>query len=105
MPPSSAGFAPAAFCSSGFPVVTPVVRSSVARALKESFPYIRVFRSVQGWGYHFLASNQPLPQRSAAELAGRLPANAARDLVEWDSGTTPEQEFADVLSREVRSIS
>ena len=78
-----------------------VVRSSVARALKESFPYIRVFHSVEGWGYHFLASNQPLPNRTAAELAGRLPINAARDLVEWDPDTTPEQEFANVLSREV----
>ena len=78
-----------------------VVRSSVARALKESFPYIRVFRSVEGWGYHFLASNQPLPNRTAAELAERLPVNAARDFVEWDPGTTPEQEFADVLKREI----
>jgi spermidine synthase len=78
-----------------------VVRSSVARALKESFPCVRVFRSVEGWGWHFLASNQPLPQRTAAELAGRLPANAARDLVEWDPDTTPEQEFASVLNREV----
>ena len=78
-----------------------VVRSSVARALKESFPYVRVFRSVQGWGWHFLASNQPLPQRTAAELAGRLPINAARDFVEWDPDTTPEQEFADVLKKEV----
>jgi hypothetical protein len=56
---------------------------------------------VQGWGWHFLASNQPLPERTAAELAGRLPVNAARDLVEWDSGTTPEQQFADVLKKEV----
>ncbi len=78
-----------------------VVRASVARALKESFPYVRVFRSVQGWGWHFLASNQPFPQSTSAELAARLPANAARDLVEWDPDRTPEQEFANVLSREV----
>ena len=78
-----------------------VVRASVTRALKESFPYVRVFRSVQGWGWHFLASNQPLANRSATELAGRLPADAARDLVEWDPETTPEQEFANVLNREV----
>jgi spermidine synthase len=78
-----------------------VVRASVARALKESFPYVRVFRSVQGWGWHFLASRQLLPERTAAELAGRLPVHAARDLVEWDSGTTPEQQFADVLKKEV----
>ena len=78
-----------------------VVHASVARALKESFPYVRVFHSVQGWGYHFLASNQPLPERTAAELGQRLPVNAARDLMEWDPDTTPERQFAGVLKREI----
>ncbi len=66
-----------------------VVHASVARALKESFPYVRVFHSVQDWGYHFLASDQPLPNRTAAELAARLPASAARDFVEWGPGGDP----------------
>jgi len=78
-----------------------VVHASVARALNESFPYVRVFHSVQGWGYHFLASNQPLPERTAAELGQRLPVSAARDLVEWDPETTPERQFADILKREI----
>jgi spermidine synthase len=77
-----------------------VVHASVARALKESFPYVRVFRSVQDWGYHFLASDQPLPDRTAAELAERLPAGAARDFVEWGPEATPELQFADILQRE-----
>jgi hypothetical protein len=72
----------------------------VARALKESFPYVRVFHSVQEWGYHFLASDQPLPDRTAAELAARLPAGAARDFVEWGPEATPELQFADILQRE-----
>jgi spermidine synthase len=77
-----------------------VVHASVARALKESFPYVRVFHSVQDWGYHFLASDQPLPDRTAAELAERLPAGAARDFVEWGPEATPELQFADILRRE-----
>ena len=77
-----------------------VVHASVARALKESFPYVRVFHSVQDWGYHFLASDQPLPNRTAAELAARLPASAARDFVEWGPEATPELQFADILQRE-----
>ena len=77
-----------------------VVHASVARALKESFPYVRVFHSVQEWGYHFLASDQPLPDRTAAELAARLPAGAARDFVEWGPEATPELQFADILQRE-----
>ena len=54
-----------------------VVRSSVARALKESFPYVRVFRSVQGWGWHFLASNQPLPA-AYRRRTGRTSARQCR---------------------------
>ena len=78
-----------------------VVHASVARALKESFPYVRVFHSVEGWGYHFLASDRPLPNPTAAELARRLPPKAAADLMEWGPESTPEQEFAVVLSREI----
>ncbi len=78
-----------------------VVRASVARALKESFPYVRVFHSVEGWGYHFLASDTPLPNPAAAELAQRLPAKAASDLLEWGPETTPEHQFADVLKNEI----
>jgi len=79
----------------------PVVRASVARALKESFPYVRVFHSVEGWGYHFLASESPLPNPTAAELALRLPDKAATDFLEWGPDTTPEGQFADVLKREI----
>ena len=79
----------------------PVVRASVARALKESFPYVRVFHSVEGWGYHFLASESPLPNPTAAELAQRLPDKAATDFLEWGPETTPEGQFADVLKREI----
>ena len=78
-----------------------VVRASVARALKESFHYVRVFHSVEGWGYHFLASDTPLPNPAAAELARRLPAKAASDLLEWGPETTPEHQFADVLKNEI----
>jgi spermidine synthase len=77
-----------------------VVRVSVARALKESFSYVRVFSSVEDHGYHFLASDHPLPDRTPTELAERLPAKAASDLLEWGPETTPEHQFAAVLKRE-----
>ena len=70
------------------------VEVAVAKALKESFPYTRVYRSIEGWGYHFLASAEPLPVLSPAELAARLPARAAADLVEWGPHATPELQFA-----------
>lgn len=78
-----------------------LVHASVARALKESFPYVRVFRSVEGWGYHFLASDFALPNLSAAGLAQRLPAKARADLVEWGPEATPERQFTAVLGREI----
>ena len=70
-----------------------VVRAAVARALKESFPYVRVFHSAEGWGYHFLASESPLPNPTAAELAQRLPAKAAIDFLEWGPETTLKASF------------
>jgi spermidine synthase len=57
--------------------------AAVARALKNSFPYVRVFRWGTRWGFHFLCSEQPLPNLTAGELQNRLPADAAADLAEW----------------------
>jgi predicted membrane-bound spermidine synthase len=75
--------------------------ASVARSLKESFPYVRVFHSVEGWGYHFLASDSPLPQVSATVLASRLPSAAAADLLEWGPAVNAEQQFGAVLNQEL----
>ena len=76
------------------------LQSSIGRALAESFPYVRVFGPLEGTGLHYLASNDPLLEPSAEELAARLPASAARDLVEWGPGTTPVENFALVLNKE-----
>jgi predicted membrane-bound spermidine synthase len=78
-----------------------VTTISVARALQESFPYVRAFVGIEGWGIHFLASRQPIPARSPAELAKRMPASAAADLVEWGPLPTAEQQFAAVLKQEI----
>jgi spermidine synthase len=79
--------------------------AAVARALKDSFPYVRVFGSVDGWGYHFLASEQALPHLSAEELQHRLPADAVADLTEWDAppggGAAALDAFDTVLHNEV----
>jgi spermidine synthase len=74
---------------------------SVARALKESFPYVRGFIGIAGWGIHYLASRQPIPNRSPAELAKRMPPSAAADLVEWGPLPTAEQQFTAVLGNEI----
>jgi predicted membrane-bound spermidine synthase len=83
------------------PPADPVVAAAVARALKESFPCVRVFHSIEGWGYHFLASATPILSSSAAEMAQKLPSDAARDLMEWGPASNPEEQFAMVLNREI----
>ncbi len=78
--------------------------ASVARALRNSFPYVRVFGSIDGWGLHFLASEHPLPTRTAEDLLRRLPAAAVADLTEWDSpggNEAAEEAFDTVLQNEV----
>jgi spermidine synthase len=84
------------------PAGDPATRASVARAIGESFPYVRVYRSVEGWGYHMLASESPIPALPASTLAARLPAGAVADLVEWGPASTPEDQFALVLHREMQ---
>lgn len=78
-----------------------VVVSSVTRALTESFAHVRALASVEDFGLHYLASDAPIPERTAEELAARMPEAAARDLVEWGPAPTPEGMFAIVLEREM----
>jgi len=79
----------------------PYVRASVARALKESFPYVRVFPAVEGAGVHFLASALPIPSHTAEQLLSRMPASAIKDMMEWGPEPNPERQLAIVLDREL----
>lgn len=74
---------------------------AITRALREEFPYVRVFGSMEGWGLHFLASMEPIPSSSGAELAGRMPPSAVQDLLEWGPSATAEGQFNLVLTREI----
>ncbi len=74
--------------------------ASFVKALTESFPYVRTFGSVEGWGLHLLASLQPLGSTPADALAARLPDRAVRDLLEWGPLPTAVEQFAVVLTHE-----
>jgi len=78
----------------------PTALVSVAKALQESFPYIRVFHTVGGWGNHFLASTSPLTATSASVLASRLPPAAVSDLLEFGPAHSAEEQFASVTNSE-----
>lgn len=76
-------------------------QTAVAKALKDSFPYIRVFRGMEGWGWHFLASERPIPVRTAAELVASMPRGAVRDMMEWGPATTPVDQVGLLLAHEL----
>jgi len=84
-----------------FPGGDSATTAAVARALQRSFPHVRVFRSFEHFGYHFLASMSAIPDTSAPQLAARLPADAVRDLMEWGPESTPERQFQFILDSEV----
>ena len=77
------------------------IRVAVTRAIQQSFAYVRVFGPIEDRGIHLLASDSPIPQRSAHELAERLPAAASADLVEWGPYSSAEAQFAAVLQKEI----
>jgi spermidine synthase len=76
----------------------PEVVVAIARALHETFPVVRVFLSVEGWGLHILASDRPIGDAPGDTLAARLPEAARRDLLEW----WPRWNAAAPLARVVR---
>jgi spermidine synthase len=85
-----------------FPGGEPIIAAAVTRSIVESFPYVRMFPSIEGWGYHYVASDAPIPERSAVDLASRLPPRAAADLTEWFEGITVPQLMERLLAREIK---
>jgi predicted membrane-bound spermidine synthase len=93
---------PGAILQQWLPDFDPATLLAVVLSIQAEFPYVRAFQSCEGSGLHFFASDAPLPDVTAAELARRLPPAAARDLVEWGPEPTPEKQFALVLGREAK---
>lgn len=81
-----------------FPGGEPAIEQAVARALLAEFPHVVAYRSVEGWGYHFLASMQPIVEPAPAEFARRLPAGAQRDVTEWGPAPSAEGMAALILA-------
>ncbi len=74
---------------------------AVAKSLRDVFPHVRVFVSVAGWGFHFLASAEPFSMPGPDEFVDRLPKLARVDLVEWSDPKEPRTAAQGILSREV----
>ena len=98
---AAARLAPDGVLQQWIPLAEPMVASAMIRAVADSFPHVRVFQSIEGWGTHILASPSPLELPSARTLARRMPPAAVKDLVEWQPDMRPEWMFLVVLRREV----
>ena len=71
-----------------------VDRAAVAKSLRAVFWVRQSVQVNRGLG---LASacehDQPIPDRTAAELVARMPAPAVKDMMEWGPAATPEEQF------------
>ncbi len=76
-------------------------QAAIARALTEIFPYVRIYPSVLGFGFHYLASASPIPERTAEELVNRMPASAVADMMEWGPSDTPAGQFGLMLAHPI----
>jgi len=72
-----------------------LVLEAVVGAIVEVFPFVRLFKSHEGWGYHILASNSPLSEKSLHNVSISLPKPVQADLSEW----TPEGGINSVFTR------
>jgi spermidine synthase len=56
---------------------------AVTRSITYSFPYVKVFKSIEGWGFHFIASMSPIVVPSEETMMARIPDKAQKDMLEW----------------------
>jgi spermidine synthase len=65
-----------------FPSTEPRTLAAVTRSLTLSFAYVRAYLSIEGSGYHFIASDSPLTVPSDQAILSRMPSGARKDLLE-----------------------
>jgi spermidine synthase len=83
-----------------FPGGEYLTAQAVIRSIHESFPYVHVFPSVEGWGIHLLASMQPIASLDATQLVARMPAPAKADFLEWAGSQDAVGYLARVITNE-----
>ncbi|MDD5687047.1 MAG: hypothetical protein PHE88_04355 [Elusimicrobia bacterium] len=84
-----------------FPFGEEMTFKAIAKSISLEFPYVRVFHSIENWGFHFFASMKPFEMPSVNNFIVRIPPLAANDLVEWNPGKKPEQLYRALLQNEV----
>jgi spermidine synthase/MFS family permease len=79
----------------------PLITMAVVRSATSSFPHVRCFTSVEGWGLHILASEDPIELQPPAQLIARMPPAAIKDLQEWAPTTDMAGYMHAALAREL----
>jgi len=73
----------------------------VLRSMVASFPYVRAFGSIEGWGTHLIGSMQPIPDLTPEQMVAAMPPAARADLVEWADTGDAAAYLGRVIGREV----
>ena len=74
---------------------------AITQSICAEFPYVKVFHSAEGWGYHILAANHPIDDLDPAAMEARMPIAARRDLTEWCAGHSPQEVFSAMKLNEI----
>jgi spermidine synthase len=79
-----------------FPGGETLTAQAVVRSIHESFPFVRCFPSIEGWGLHLLASENPITSIDPQKITARMPESAKKDLLEW---YYPSQDVTPYINR------
>ncbi len=58
---------------------------AILRSLVDVFPHVRIYKSFNGKGFHFLASKEPFETPLSKDLVSNLSPMVKKDIVEWAS--------------------
>ena len=60
---------------------------AILRSLVDVFPHVRIYKSFNGRGFHFLASMEPFETPLSKDLVSNLSFLVKKDIVEWASNS------------------
>mgnify|MGYP002016226434 CR=1 FL=1 len=60
---------------------------AILRSLVDVFPHVRIYKSFNGRGFHFLASMEPFETPLSKDLVSNLSLLVKKDIVEWASNS------------------
>lgn len=76
----------------------PLIEQAVIRSIINSFNHVKVFKSLQGWGIHIMASQSPIIIPDTELFISRMPDRAKQDMMEWKM---PADSLYDVVAYHV----